>query len=46
MLRLILTAFLTLTTLLNSGCFNNSDKVPPDSSEIIGEVELYTFSPD
>lgn len=46
MLRLILTAFLTLTTLLNSGCFNNSDKAPPDSSEIIGEVELYTFSPD
>ena len=46
MLRLILAAFLTLTTFLNLGCFNNSDKAPPDSSEIIGEVELYTFSPD
>ena len=42
MVRLILTLFMTLTTLLNVGC----DKAPPAPSQTIGEVDLYTFSPD
>ena len=46
MLRLILFSFIILTTLLNTGCFNNSDTARIDSSQIIGEVEIYTFSPD
>lgn len=46
MVRLILTLFIILTTLLNLGCFNNSDKAPPVLSQIIGEVELYIFKPD
>ena len=46
MVRLILTLFITLTTLLNLGCFNNSGKTPSASSQIIGELELYTFSPN
>ncbi len=46
MVRLILTLVIILATLLNLGCFNDSGKAPPGSSQIIGEVELYTFSPD
>ena len=46
MVRLILTLFVILTTLMNLGCFNDSGKAPIGSSQIIGEVELYTFSPD
>jgi len=46
MVSLILTSFIILTTLLNVGCFNSSDKAPQASSQIIGEVELYTFSPN
>jgi hypothetical protein len=46
MVRLILTLFIILSTLLNLGCFNNSDTAPPASSQIIGEIELYTFTPD
>jgi hypothetical protein len=42
MVRLILALFMILTTLLNVGC----DKAPKTSSQIIGEVELYTFTPD
>lgn len=46
MVRLILTLSITLTTLLNFGCFNNSGKSPQALSQIIGDVDLYTFSPD
>ena len=46
MVRLILTTFIILATLLNLGCFNDSGKAPPGSSQIIGEGDLYTFSPD
>ena len=46
MLRHIVTSFIVLIILLNIGCLNNSDKAPPASSQIIGEIELCTFSPD
>ena len=46
MLRSIVTSFIVLIILLNLGCFNNSDKAPPASSQIIGEIELYIFKPD
>ena len=46
MLRLILASFMTLTTLLNLGCFNNSDTAPSDRSQVVGKLKLYTFSPD
>jgi hypothetical protein len=46
MVRLIVTLFITLTTLLNVGCLNNSSKAPSTSSQMIGEVDLYTFSSD
>ncbi|UCF72087.1 MAG: hypothetical protein JSW35_07755 [Deltaproteobacteria bacterium] len=45
MSRLIFTLFIILTTWLNVGCFNNSGKAPQDSAQIIGDVDLYTFSP-
>ena len=45
MLRAIL-AFMTLTMLLNLGCPSNSGKAPLAPSQIIGEVELYTFTPN
>jgi hypothetical protein len=46
MVRLIVTLFITLTTLLNIGCSNDSGKAPSTSSQMIGEVDLYTFSSD
>ena len=46
MLRLILASFMTLTTLLILGCFNNSDTTPSDRSQVVGKLKLYTFSPD
>ena len=46
MVRLILSALLTLTILLNVGCSNDAGKAPSASSQMIGEVQLYTFSPD
>jgi hypothetical protein len=46
MVRLILALFILFTTLPDIGCFNNSDKAPPESSKIIGDVELYTYSPN
>ncbi len=45
MLRVTL-ALITLTVLLSLGCPNNSGKAPRASSQIIGEAELYTFTPD
>ena len=46
MLRLSLTLFITLATLVNLGCSNNSNTTLSSPSQIIGEVQLYTFSPD
>jgi len=46
MVRLILTSFIIVATLLNSGCSNDSGRAPSASSQMIGEVQLYTFSPD
>ena len=46
MLRLILVVFMTLSIFLNSGCSNNSDTAPSDRSQVVGNVNLYTFSPD
>ena len=46
MLRLILTFFIVLITLLNLGCSNNSETDSLDRSQIIGKSKLYTFSPD
>jgi len=37
---------MTVAFLMNSGCFNGSDTPPPDSSQIIGQAQLYTFSSD
>ena len=44
MVRLILALLITVAPLLNAGCSNN--KAPQGSSEIIGEVDLYTFTPN
>ncbi len=44
MVRAIL-AFIALTVLLNSGCPSDSGKAPTAPSQVIGEVELYTFTP-
>lgn len=46
MVRLILTSFIIVATVLNSGCSKDSGKAPSASSQTIGKVELYTFSPD
>ena len=46
MVRLILTLFIILASLSNVGCFDDSGQAVPDSFQIIGEVELYTFSPN
>lgn len=46
MLRLILVFFMTMSILLHSGCSNNSDTSPADQSQVVGNVKLYTFSPD
>ena len=46
MLRLSLVLFMTLSILLNSSCSNNSDTAPSDLSQVVGNVKLYTFSPD
>jgi hypothetical protein len=44
MVRAIL-AFVALSVLLNSGCPSDSGKAPTAPSQVIGEVELYTFTP-
>lgn len=44
MLRLFVIVLLTL--IIYSGCFNDSDLAPSIQSQMIGDVELYTFSPD
>jgi len=35
-----------VATALTFGCFDSSEKVAQEPSQILGEVELYTFSPD
>jgi len=35
-----------VATSLTFGCFDSSEKAPRELSQILGEVELYTFSPD
>ena len=46
MVGLILTSFVMVATLLNSGCSKDSGKTPSGSPQMIGDVRLYTFSPD
>jgi len=47
MARLMIIAFLSLIISFDSGCFNDSgQKTPSTPSQIIGDVRLYTFSPD
>jgi hypothetical protein len=45
MVRAIL-AFMALAVLLNSGCPSDSGKAPTALPQVIGEVELYTFTPN
>jgi hypothetical protein len=46
MVRVILFSLIMVATALTFGCFDSSEKVAHESSPILGEVELYTFSPD
>ncbi len=46
MVRVILTLLIMVATALTFGCFDSSEKVAQEPSQILGEVELFTFSPD
>lgn len=46
MVRVILFSLIMLAILLTLGCFNSSEKAPQEPYQMLGEVELYTFSPD
>jgi len=46
MVRVIFFSFIVVATALTFGCFDSSEKVAQEPSQILGEVELYTFSPD
>ena len=46
MVRVIFFSLLMVATALTFGCFDSSEKVAQEPSQILGEVELYTFSPD
>jgi hypothetical protein len=46
MVRLILASFVMVAILLNSGCSKDSGRAPSGSSQMVGDVRLYTFSPD
>jgi len=46
MVRVILFSLIMVATALTFGCFDSSEKVAQEPSQILGEVELYTFSPD
>jgi len=46
MVRVIFLLLIMLATGLTFGCFDSSEKVTQEPSQILGEVELYTFSPD
>ena len=44
--RLFVFSLIIVAIALTFGCFNSSEKTTQESSQILGEVELYTFSPD
>ena len=44
--RVIVFSMMMVAAALTFGCFNGSEKTSQESSKILGEVELYTFSPD
>lgn len=46
MARGIISLLLVLTVSLSSGFFNGCEKAPQGIPQVIGERELYTFSPD
>jgi len=46
MVRVILFSLIMVATALTFGCFDSSEKVAQEPSQILGGVELYTFSPD
>jgi len=46
MVRVIFFSLIVVATALTFGCFDSSEKVAQEPSQILGEVELYTFSPD
>lgn len=44
--RVFVFSLIIVTTALTFGCFNSPEKTAQESSQTLGEVELYTFSPD
>ena len=46
MVRVIFFSLIMMALALTFGCFDSSEKVAQEPSQILGEVELYTFSPD
>jgi len=46
MVRVILFSLILVATSLSLGCFDGPEKDIQEPSQILGEVELYTFSPD
>jgi len=46
MVRVIFFLLIMVATSLTFGCFDSPEKAPRGPSQILGEVELYTFSPD
>jgi len=46
MVRVIFFSIIMVALALTFGCFDSSEKVVQKPSQILGEVELYTFSPD
>jgi len=46
MVRVILFSLIMVATSLTLGCFDSSEKPGQEPPQILGEVELYTFSPD
>ena len=44
--RVIVFSLIMVATALTFGCFDSSEKVAQEPSQMLGEVELYTFSPD
>ena len=46
MVRVIFFSLIVVAIGLTFGCFDSSEKTAQEPSQILGEVELYTFSPD
>jgi len=46
MVRVVLFSLILVATSLSIGCFDGPEKDIQEPSQILGEVELYTFSPD